>query len=54
MLVTVDAGKHHLLGVRELLPDDVGRLLEDGMEHLTEATPDDGHGPPSQVRHHTC
>lgn len=39
VLVTVHTGKHHLLGLRELLPHHVGCLLKNGMEHLTEPTP---------------
>lgn len=39
MLVTVDTGKHHLLGIRELLPHYVRCLLKNWMEHLTEPAP---------------
>ena len=39
MLVTVDTGKHHLLGIREFLSHYVRCLLKNWMEHLTEPTP---------------
>lgn len=39
VLVTVDTGKHHLRGFRELLPHDVRGLLKNWMEHLTEPAP---------------
>lgn len=42
MLVTVDTSKHHLLGIRELLPHYIRCLLKNWMEHLTEPTPTGG------------
>ncbi len=44
MLVTVDTGEHHLLGIRELLPHYVRCLLKNWMEHLTEPAPIRGEG----------
>lgn len=39
MLVTVDTGKHHLIGVGELLSHYVRCLLKNRMKHLTEPAP---------------
>lgn len=39
VLVTVDTGKHHLIGVGELLPHYVRCLLKNRMKHLTEPAP---------------
>lgn len=39
MLVTVDTGEHHLLGIRELLPHYIRCLLKNWMKHLAEPAP---------------
>lgn len=39
MLVTVNTGKYHLVGIRELLPHYVRCFLKNWMEHLTEPAP---------------
>lgn len=39
MLVTVHAGKHHLMGTGKLLPHYVWCLLKNRMKHLTEPAP---------------